>query len=123
MGETDGMAKSDPTRRWVMAGLAAGIAGAALTPDPAAWALGLGEAKAQGLIGETDNGYVAPVRDDPAARALADQVNARRRKRYEEIAAQRGVDVTAVEALAGKQLIDRAGAGEFVRVGGGWMRK
>ena len=87
-----------------------------------AFALGLAGPK-PGTLGETDNGYVAMVRDDPGAKAIADQVNARRRQRYQEIAAQRGVDVTAVEALAGKQLIDRAASGEFVRVGGGWMRK
>ena len=53
-----------------------------------------------------------------------DEVNVGRRDKYAEIAAKRGVPVEAVAKITGAKLIERAGAGEYVRgAGGTWQQK
>jgi uncharacterized protein len=91
-----------------------------------AWAQDLASAKRDGLLGERIDGFVGVVKADaPAAiRALADDINGRRRAEYARIAEREGVAVEAVAQLAGEKLIARAGAGEWV-VGadGNWRQK
>lgn len=86
----------------------------------------LASAKREGLLGERIDGYVGVVRADaPAAiRALADDINARRRQEYARIAEREGIEVQAVAQLAGERLIERAAPGEWV-VGadGQWRQK
>jgi len=96
----------------------------ATTAIPAA-ALSLGDAKAQGLVGEQADGYVGLVGSGPPeARKLADQVNAKRRAEYGDIAKKRGIETEAVAALAGKKLVKRAAKGQFVRGSNGrWVKK
>ncbi|TWA74330.1 hypothetical protein FBZ82_101345 [Azospirillum brasilense] len=84
----------------------------------------LGAAKAAGQIGERPDGLVGAVPGAPAAAAqLAEQVNAQRIARYREIAGSNGTSVDQVQALAGKQLIERTPAGQYVLSGGRWVRK
>ena len=111
------------TRRSLSAALALVLL-AALAAMPAA-ALSLEGAKAKGLVGEQADGYVGVVgAGSPEAKKLAKDVNAKRRKRYEEIAGKRGVDVAGVAALAGKKLVDRAPSGEYIRGSDGrWVQK
>jgi len=94
------------------------------TALPAA-SLSLGDAKAQGLVGEQADGYVGLVGSGPPdARKLADKVNAKRRAEYGEIAKKRGVKTEAVAAIAGKKLVQRAAKGQFVRGSDGrWAKK
>ena len=86
----------------------------------------LASAKREGLLGERIDGYVGVVRADAPAniRALADDINARRRQEYARIAEREGIEVQAVAQLAGERLIERAGRGEWV-VGadGQWRQK
>jgi len=76
----------------------------------------LASAKREGLLGERIDGYVGVVRADAPAniRALADDINARRRQEYARIAEREGIEVQAVAQLAGERLIERAGRGEWV---------
>lgn len=86
----------------------------------------LDDAKAAGLVGERVDGYVGIVPASVAGdvRALVEDVNAKRRKKYEEVAGQRGVPVEAVAAIAGEKLVNRAGAGEYVAgADGRWQQK
>lgn len=90
---------------------------------PAA-ALSLDEAKSKGLLGERSDGYVGVVDGgSDAAKKLAKDVNRKRRKRYQEIADQRGASVEDVAALAGAKLVKRASSGEYVNDGSGWTKK
>jgi uncharacterized protein len=86
----------------------------------------LASAKREGLLGERIDGYVGVVRADAPAniRALADDINGRRRQEYARIAEREGIEVQAVAQLAGERLIERAGRGEWV-VGadGQWRQK
>jgi uncharacterized protein YdbL (DUF1318 family) len=111
------------SRRTFLAAVVTAVALAA-TALPAA-ALSLGDAKAQGLVGEQADGYLGVVGSGPPeARQLANDVNAERRKEYEGIAKKRGVEAAAVAALAGKKLVERTPQGQFVRGSDGrWVKK
>lgn len=90
-----------------------------------AFALTLDEARASGLVGEGRNGYVVAMGGASGeVRQLVDQVNAARRQQYQSIASGNGTNLATVEALAGRQLIERAAPGTFVEATpGGWVRK
>lgn len=89
-------------------------------------ALSLSEAKSGGLVGERRDGYLGTVTGNPSAevRALVDKINAERRRLYDEVAASNGTSRSAVEALAGQKLINKAAAGSYVMdASGGWRKK
>jgi uncharacterized protein YdbL (DUF1318 family) len=91
-----------------------------------AFAITLDEAKDQGVIGEQPDGYLGVVRPpaSPEVAGLVESVNARRRARYETIAADNGIEVRQVELLAGKKAIERTADGHWVRLpDGSWVPK
>jgi uncharacterized protein YdbL (DUF1318 family) len=89
-----------------------------------AYALDLGQAKAQGLVGETPNGYLAAVKPaSPAVQQLINSINAQRKARYQEIAKKTGSPLNFVEQQTGKKVIDQTPAGQYVQVGGKWVKK
>jgi uncharacterized protein YdbL (DUF1318 family) len=97
----------------------------ALPPWPAA-AEDLAAAKRAGYLGERIDGFLGVVKADTPSeiRALADEINAKRREEYARIAEREGVSVNAVAQLAGQKLIDRAGRGEWiVGADGNWRQK
>jgi uncharacterized protein YdbL (DUF1318 family) len=98
---------------------------ALLVPGAAA-ALDVDAAKAKGLVGEKADGFLGIVAPNPApeVKALAESVNSKRRAKYEQIARKNGTAVDAVAALAGKKLVERAPAGQWVTdASGSWYRK
>tara|TARA_R110002072_G_scaffold73205_2_gene174509 strand:- start:91 stop:426 length:336 start_codon:yes stop_codon:yes gene_type:complete len=90
-----------------------------------AFALDLGAAKGQGLVGERPDGYLGAVAAGRAdVQALVNDINAQRRTKYQDIAQKRGTTLAAVEQFVGQKLISRAGPGEYVMTPGGqWVRK
>lgn len=90
-----------------------------------AFAIDLDQAKAEGLVGETLEGYLGIVGDSASAEveALVEEVNARRRAEYERIARQNGIEIEEVEALAAKKAIDKTPPGGWVRLNGRWQQK
>ncbi|GIX31760.1 MAG: hypothetical protein KatS3mg124_2232 [Porticoccaceae bacterium] len=88
-----------------------------------AGALDLDEAKREGLVGETDSGYLAARVERPEVAALVAEINAERRREYERIARENGISLAAVEQLAARKAIERTPAGHYVRIGGQWRRK
>lgn len=91
----------------------------------AAGGLSLDDAKRQGLVGETVEGYLAAVKGSPSAavKALVDDVNAKRRAEYQRIARENGLELSQVEALAARKAIEKTPPGDWVRVNGDWRRK
>ena len=92
---------------------------------PAA-AQSLDQAKAAGQVGERIDGYVGVVDANAPGnvRSMVDQVNAARRARYAEIAAERGISVQAVAQIAGEKLIERTPGGQWVLgADGQWRQK
>lgn len=90
------------------------------------WAISLHDAKAQGLIGEQANGYLGLVKPDASTevKALMNDINAKRKKEYQNIARRNNTELNAVEALAGKKAIERTPPGQYVKPpSGGWVKK
>jgi len=87
--------------------------------------LRLRDGRAQGLVGETARGYVAPVAaPTPDVTQLVNRINTARRQRYEEVARQNGIPLSEVEVLAAKKIYERIPAGTNVQgASGGWTRK
>lgn len=84
----------------------------------------LDDAKAKGLIGEQLDGYVGAVGGDDSVQSLVNEVNAKRKAKYEEVAKKRGAPAEAVAQIAGKKLIERAPVGQFFRDSNGqWLQK
>lgn len=110
-------------RRDVLLGVLATALGTA-APAGAQDAGALAAAKQAGAIGERPDGLVGIVDGAPAGTAdLVERVNAERMARYRQIAQKNGTSVEAVQAVAGRELIGRTPAGQFVFSGGGWTRK
>ena len=90
-------------KRLLTAALALGLL------SSSALALTLGEAREQGRVGETLNGYLAPLRQDKETLALVKQIN---------------LPVDEVAKMAGQKLVSRAQPGEYVQgLNGQWLRK
>lgn len=89
-----------------------------------AWAIDLEQAKDQGLVGETESGYLEPVvAATPEIRDLVDTINQKRRAEYRRIASSNDIDLATVEALAGKKAIEKTPSGQYVKVRGAWRKK
>lgn len=117
-------------RRGVLALLAGSAFCLMLATPSRARAQGIGDrlmaAKAAGKIGERPDGLVGAVGDAPAADMLqlVAEINQQRRAQYAKIAAQNGATAEQVGAVAGKELIARTPAGQYVLDdSGAWVTK
>ena len=90
------------------------------------WAISLQDAKAQGFIGEQANGYLGLVKSGASAevKTLMNDINAKRKKEYEDIARRNKTELNVVESLAGKKAIDMTPLGQYVKLPSGqWVKK
>lgn len=85
----------------------------------------LSGAKAEGLIGETETGYLDVVNNGDNARSqqIVKLINDARRNEYARIASQNNIAVAEVEALAGQRAIERTPPGQYVKINDRWLRK
>lgn len=89
-----------------------------------AMALTLDEARQQGRVGETFSGYLSARQQDNETLALVKRINSGRSVEYQRIAQQNNLTTDEVARIAGGKLVERAGAGEYVRgLNGLWMQK
>lgn len=89
-----------------------------------AQAITLNEARAQGRVGETLSGYIAPVRQDQETLALVSEINAARSESYQKLADSNNLPVDEVAKMAGQKLVARAQSGEYVKgINGKWLKK
>ncbi|TYC59262.1 DUF1318 domain-containing protein [Marinobacter sp. BW6] len=93
-------------------------------------AMGLDEAKQkldsvkqQGLVGETPTGYLEVVRVEGQAKEVVEAINSARRDEYKRIAEKHNIPVTQVETVAGKKAIEKTPSGQYVQMGGKWVKK
>jgi len=88
-------------------------------------ALELDEAKQAGLVGEQADGYVGAVNKPVAEeiRGFIENINNKRKEKYQEIANKRKVDLSLVEQQSGKKLIERLKSGEFFKKKDEWEKK
>lgn len=93
---------------------------AGLSCSALAFSLDLDAAKAGGLVGEQANGYLAAVGTaTPAVTALVNDINAKRKAAYADIAQRNGTALDAVEQLAGKKAIEKTLPGQYVKLPSG----
>ncbi len=87
-------------------------------------ALTLNEARSQGRVGETLDGYLAPVAQDRESLALVAQINQARTDSYQKLADSNNIPVDEVAKMAGIKLVERARPGEYVKgINGKWLKK
>jgi hypothetical protein len=112
--------------KWFRAGLAALLLALTL-PLAAAHADPLDNARAAGLLGERPDGYVDAVTANPTPDIvnLKEQINAQRRKVYQQLAGEKGVPVEEVAALAAEKTISqRLQPGMYyMNSSGQWVQK
>lgn len=101
-----------------------GILLGCLLLSPAVLALTLDEARQQGRVGETLNGYIAAVQQDAETLTLVKQINDGRTRQYQLLAQQNNMTTRDVAGIAGSKLVERAKPGEYVRgINGQWLKK
>lgn len=89
-----------------------------------AQALSLSEARSEGLVGETPQGYIAPVGTPSAeVRSLVNEVNSARRAEYQVIAGKTGSSLQQVEAVTGQRIYQQVPAGTYLMIDGQWRQK
>ena len=88
-----------------------------------AFALDLGKAKSDGLVGETNTGYLAAVKASKEVDALVADINSKRKTHYQGIAKKNNISLQAVEARAGLKAIEKTPDGEYINTGAGWQKK
>lgn len=89
-----------------------------------AFALDLETARAKGLIGEVDNGYIAiPPGASAEAKELVAAVNQQRKGVYTEIAARNGISVEATGQRTFEKRYPEFPAGTWVQMKGTWLKK
>ncbi|MCE9684796.1 YdbL family protein [Shewanella sp. AS16] len=89
-----------------------------------AFAMSLQEAKAMGYLGEQLNGYLGLVQANSEAKAVMDEVNAKRRAHYEIIAKKNKISIDDVARLAGEKAINASGKGNYVQdASGKWIKR
>ncbi|EBJ1007730.1 DUF1318 domain-containing protein [Salmonella enterica] len=88
------------------------------------WALTLDEARTQGRVGETLNGYLVALKNDAETQKLVLDINRARRASYQQLADSNHLPVDEVAKMAGQKLVERVRPGEYVQgINGKWLRK
>jgi hypothetical protein len=91
-----------------------------------AWAVDIGAAKAQGLVGESVSGYLAAVTTPASAdvNALIAEVNAKRKAEFEATAKKTGASVQQVAYRFYELAVQKTAAGHYYQdATGGWKKK
>jgi len=91
-----------------------------------AWAIDIHSAKAQGLVGEANTGYLAAVKTPASSEvtALIADVNAKRRAKFENTAKNTGTTVSQVSNRFYELAIQKTAAGHYYQDrNGGWKKK
>ena len=85
----------------------------------------LDQPKADGLIGEQADGYLGLVQQDvpPDIKALVRDVNAKRKARYQSIAAKQNVPLFEVEKVGGTAALNKTLSGNYIKDSSGRWRK
>jgi len=79
--------------------------------------------KSQGIVGEKPNGYLGAVVAKPAANELVELINNARLAQYKKMAQSNKIELSKLEALAGKKSIQKTHAGHYIQLNGAWVKK
>jgi uncharacterized protein YdbL (DUF1318 family) len=93
---------------------------------PTAWAIDIGTAKGQGLVGEANTGYLAAV-NTPAStevKTLISSVNAKRKAEFENTANKTKATVEQVRSRFYQLAVQKTKAGNYYQdANGNWKKK
>jgi len=92
----------------------------------AAWAIDIGAAKEQGLVGEANTGYIAAVKMPASAevQALIADVNAKRKAEFEKTAEKTGATLEQVRARFYELAVQKTASGHYFQdANGAWRQK
>lgn len=89
-----------------------------------AWAISLGDAKQQGLVGEMPNGYLGMVVNNAEAKKLVASVNKKRKSIYMNLARKNKITLQQVSALAAEKALAKTQSGHYIKNNSGqWVKK
>ena len=91
-----------------------------------AWAVDIRDAKAQGMVGEANTGYIAAVQSSPSAevRAMIADVNAKRKASFQSTANKTGTSVAQVANRFYEIAVQKTAAGHYYQdAAGRWRTK
>ena len=91
-----------------------------------AWAIDIHDAKAQGLVGEANTGFVAAVQSPASAevRALIADVNGKRRAKFESAAQKTGTTVAQIANRFYELAVQKTAPGHYFQDSSGrWKKK
>ena len=91
-----------------------------------AWAIDIGSAKAQGLVGEANSGYLAAVETPASAEvnALIAEVNAKRKAEFAATAEKTGTTLAQVAYRFYELAVQKTAAGHYYQdAAGAWKKK
>ena len=91
-----------------------------------AWSIDIHDAKAQGLVGEANSGFVAAVQSPASAevRALIADVNGKRRAKFESAAQKTGTTVAQVANRFYELAVKKTAPGHYFQDSSGrWQKK
>ncbi len=87
------------------------------------FAIELDAAKTTGLVGEQQNGYLGAIVESSEVMELINDINAKRKAKYQELATKNGITLEQVEVLAAKKAYEKTESGNYLQVNGQWVRK
>ncbi len=101
------------------------IAASLLLMSQLSFALTVDEAQNKGLLGENASGYLEMTpRGNSAAQQLMNDINAKRKAKYQDIAQKQNTDLKSIEKIAGEAIVKKLPAGEFYKdASGQWNKK
>ena len=91
-----------------------------------AWAVDLNSAKAQGLVGEANSGYLAAVKRPVSSevQALIADVNAKRKAKFQSTARKNSLTLTQVSNRFYELAVQKTSAGNYYQdKNGTWKKK
>ena len=91
-----------------------------------AWAIDIRDAKAEGLVGESNTGYIAAIKSPASAevRALLADVNAKRKAQFEATAKKTGAKTDQVAYRFYELAVQKTAPGGFYQDSSGrWKKK
>ena len=83
----------------------------------------LSQAKASGLVGEQEDGYLCVVKHDSNECQIRQLINQARKQEYQKVSAESNVPLNEVEERAGTKAQEKTPAGQFIKQQGQWKRK
>jgi uncharacterized protein YdbL (DUF1318 family) len=101
------------------------VAAALLVTSQLSFALTLDEARLKGMLGENASGYVEMTpRGNAEAQAVMNDINAKRKAKYQSIANQQKTALENIEKIAGEKITQKLSAGQFYKdASGKWNKK